>query len=366
MGKRPRSREKLDLYLFGSTKGESVVLRFPGEKWAVIDCYATSLKNPKTNATHALLKSKSVTHLEFVCLTHPHDDHFRGLSQVLRDFDVDRFWGFGGLTPPDFDLLKRFFDADARTSKSPDTKEKAKELSQIFEILKSKGIDHRVVTPTRQIYPYSIDESSNVKIWGLAPSDRHVTQYRTCLLKSMLNKGREFRSALPEADHNLVSSAFLLEFGRTRLLLGGDVEKEGWQVVLDERPSQNLSASLVKVPHHGSNNGYCRGLWDSLAAAGKPIAVLTPYVSQGLPKSDALDHILAKSSEIHSAAALAHEADSFPTPSNKRLLRIRSYLVAKAEARVVDASKSGGCCHLTCDADRNIQIEHIGDSGKIA
>ena len=137
-----------------------------------------------------------------------------------------------------------------------------------------------------------------------------MNEYRLRLLKS--TKGKQFRSALPKSDHNLISSAFLIEFGNSRIVLGGDVEEDGWQDVLKTRPVSSLSAHAVKVPHHGSKNGYCPTLWDQFSIDRKPVAVLTPYTPKSLPQKIALDHIRSRSKAIHSAATVRHPPDSFP------------------------------------------------------
>src|ERR1700678_498036 len=92
------------LYLYGATEGESIALQLPSGKWGVVDSFASSLENPATNPVYSLLKAKNVDQIEFLCLTHPHDDHFKGMSQLLHGFDVKQFWTFCGLDPADFNL----------------------------------------------------------------------------------------------------------------------------------------------------------------------------------------------------------------------------------------------------------------------
>jgi Metallo-beta-lactamase superfamily len=358
------SRARLEIYLFGASSGESIVLRLPGDGWAVIDCFASSPSDPRTNPAHELLSSQGVTALEFLCLTHPHADHFMGMSRLVRDFQVKAFWGFGGLHPPDFDLLKTFFSADASTSKLPDSQVRAREISDLFDLIVARGIRQQAVSAKTLIYPRSIDSQTDIKIWGLAPSGRHVNEYKLKLIKS--TKGRQFKSVLPKSDHNLISSALLIEFGQTRIILGGDVEVDGWQDVLDDQPMNDLSAHAVKVPHHGSRNGYCPGLWDRFAADQKPVAVLTPYSPKFLPQKVALDHIRPRARAIHSAAVLQHASKSFPTSSDPRFARMRSKLATMAKARRLDTARAGGYCHLVFDDQGHYRLQHQGDAGQIA
>jgi hypothetical protein len=358
------TRVELEIYVLGASIGESIVLHLPDDSWAVMDCFASSPNDPGTNPAHRLLSSRGVRALEFLCLTHPHADHFMGMSRLVRDFQVKIFWGFGGLHPPDFDLLKTFFKADAATSGLPDSQERAREISDLFDEIRRRGIRHQAVSAKTLIYPASIDAKTKIKIWGLAPSGRHTNEYKLRLLKS--TKGKQFKSALPMSDHNLISSAFLIEFGRTRIILGGDVEQDGWQDVLDHEPVSDVSAHAVKVPHHGSRNGYCPGLWERFAAVRKPVAILTPYTPKSLPDQLALDHIRPHVRAIHSAAALQHAPGSFPTAADPQLARIRTVLLTRARARRLDSARAGGSCHLVFDDQGHYRLHHRGDAGKIA
>jgi beta-lactamase superfamily II metal-dependent hydrolase len=108
----------LKIYVFGSTEGESIVLHLPNGKWGVVDSFASSLKDSATNPAYTILKRESVTELDFLCLTHPHDDHFRGMTQLLTDFAIKQFWTFFGPDPRDVSLLKNFFSRRSSTSGS--------------------------------------------------------------------------------------------------------------------------------------------------------------------------------------------------------------------------------------------------------
>ena len=71
--------------LFGSphsgcwTGGEHL-LRLPEGGWGVVDCCASSNSDESKNSTLEFLRSRSITDLEFLCLTHPHADHYKGMS----------------------------------------------------------------------------------------------------------------------------------------------------------------------------------------------------------------------------------------------------------------------------------------------
>ena len=47
------------------------------------------------NAIVSLLREKNISMLDFVVLTHPHEDHYQGLIPVFENFIVEEFWWSG-------------------------------------------------------------------------------------------------------------------------------------------------------------------------------------------------------------------------------------------------------------------------------
>jgi hypothetical protein len=58
--------ERLEVHVFGGGEGESIVLGLPNGGWGVIDCFATKLEEPKTNASLQFLLSRGVSSLDFL------------------------------------------------------------------------------------------------------------------------------------------------------------------------------------------------------------------------------------------------------------------------------------------------------------
>lgn len=136
---------RLKIYVFGSTEGESIVLHLPNGRWGVVDSFVSSLNDPGTNPAYRLLKRENVTEIEFLCLTHPHDDHFRGMSQLLEGFTVRQFWTFMGPDPQDVSLLKTYFLAEAAQADRAVLMESAAELVSLFEFVDRGPIEPQIV-----------------------------------------------------------------------------------------------------------------------------------------------------------------------------------------------------------------------------
>jgi hypothetical protein len=107
----------LTIHVIGSGFGETIVICLPNGKVGVIDCYSPdlALKNPEERATRNpivrfLRTSLAVDRLAFLALTHPHEDHGRGLSHILSEYKdrIDEVWIFDAFQEK---ALDRYFSA---------------------------------------------------------------------------------------------------------------------------------------------------------------------------------------------------------------------------------------------------------------
>ena len=213
----------------------------------------------------------------------------------------------------------------------------------------------KIPAPTVHLYPVPLDESATFQIIGLAPSGNQVGRYNRGLLRCFNERG-EVRGRLPQAHHNIISTALLIIFGQTRIILGGDVESEGWRDAIKEIGAEHLAADAVKVSHHGSTNGYCEGLWPIFAARGKPIGVVTAYVSQRLPTKEALAHIADQTSRLMTTCMTAVKVDELPPNLDTKNLRSRMALRRKMGGFALEGPHKCGRCSIVFD-DRGNCLE---------
>jgi beta-lactamase superfamily II metal-dependent hydrolase len=352
---------RLEVHVLGAGKGESVILRLPNGGWGVVDCCASSSNDSQKNSTLRFLREHGATELEFLCLTHPHDDHYRGMSHLLDAFPVRYFWRFNGLSGQHFFSLINYLRDESDAIDQSDEIESGKEFERIFALIagKKKGGDSlpRVKRsgPAIQLYPVPYDETASFRIIGLAPCGNQVEQYEQSLARCF-NPDGTFRGKLPYSYHNLVSVALLVVFGETRVILGGDVERGGWIDVINEMGTAALAAHAVKVSHHGSPTGYCDDLWAYFSAKGKPLAVVTAYASQDLPRKAALDHIRPHAREILTTCLTALKEDQLPAWTDPKMARLRLALKQKMGSLIHEISHQCGRCTLVFD-DRGQCLE---------
>lgn len=307
----------VELHVFGGSLGESIAIRTPDGQWGVVDSYASSLKDELTNRSLQYLLSRNVTKLAFLCLTHPHADHFRGMSQFLRRFEVEAFWQPAAMCAR---TLKLTLKSEGHRAVASDLASSIADKDELLGILKEvrklsreKKLIIKNASVGTALFPSPIAEGSHFRIRAIAPSGASKQRYETSLHKCFDDQGR-FVDASPPADHNQVSIALDILFGKTRLILGADVETDGWSDVLLEISRDDLSADAVKVSHHGSTNGYAKELWPVFSHRCRPLAICTAYEKYRLPDPEALAHIANRASRILTTSRLDHLRDPVSIP----------------------------------------------------
>lgn len=283
----------LGLHVLNGGWGESIILELPDGRWGVIDCYTQDLADPASNQTLQFLRRRQVTELEFVALTHPHTDHFRGLSQIFEAMTVRQFWRYGAFSPRDLAALQ--VGAVVQQAASAGDADDLLHLLEITAGLRTRKrlkfkhlVDEK--TLSQGVVPDGDGGGVEISIRCIAPSSNDVERYQK-MLSRCFDTNRHLKETYPSLPHNMISAALVVEFGETRLVLGGDVENAGWRTILEDQGSDRLRSDAIKVSHHGSRNGYCEGLWAALCHDRNPVAVITPYLQQGLPENVAYRHI---------------------------------------------------------------------------
>ena len=353
--------ESLGIHVLGAGKGESIVLAWPGNRWGVVDCYAPSLNDHNTNPTLRFLRSRGVSELEFLCLTHPHDDHFRGMSQLLEHLNVKYFWRFPTISASDLKRMAKYMVGDTERGDVAELKENANDFVRTMTIVnerrKNDQIDQMMVNGNQQLYPVPFDQSAEFQIWGFAPHGNQLGHYEQALSASFTAEGR-LRPNLPHVSHNDISVGLLVVFGKTRIVLGGDVEQSAWADICPQHNREHFFVDAVKVPHHGSDTGFIPGLWGDLAGRKRPIAVIAPYSRFRLPKQVALRHISQHAAKIMLTCDI--DLASAPCPVRPPL-KSRMFIRTRLKARSPVPDGECGRCSLVYDSSGNcLDEEYAG------
>jgi beta-lactamase superfamily II metal-dependent hydrolase len=245
----------LTIHVLNVGHGHSAIVEFDNgteTHFGVIDSNLPS----GTTEPRALTKLRELgaTRLSFVCLTHPHKDHFKGLYKIIQAFDgaIDYFYScpFGSLIQHP-NRLKKFAEKLKAIYKSSEG-EPVKEALELLSIVKwaeertedgSLGWiecagDHFTLAPTG---------FAGISIATILPPNKSKGQY-------IQQIERQDGFILGTFRENDISLALELSYGGTVVVLGGDGTVANWRDRRRwERNSDTpINASVVNTPHHGS------------------------------------------------------------------------------------------------------------------
>jgi competence protein ComEC len=177
-------------------QGDSILLECPSGKRILVDGGEEKMGE---RVVVPYLQKRGINKLDMVILTHPHEDHLGGLRPLLQKIKVGR------VLDPGFSYNTRSY----RIFKELIKKNKIKyELARAGQVIKfGKEVRARILHPT-----------------------------------------------LPFMENvNDASVAFNLIYNNFSMMFTGDNEKEGEEKILEIFPEDFLSASVLKVGHHGSS-----------------------------------------------------------------------------------------------------------------
>jgi beta-lactamase superfamily II metal-dependent hydrolase len=352
--------------VLGEGIGESIILELPNGKWGVVDCYARFIQNETTNQTLNFLKQRNVQALEFLCLSHPHEDHFRGITHLLKAYDgkLKEFYLFPAWNWKIVKNILAHLRTIAEKSKEPVNldsaiqREGVDELDSMFQIIgrlqRYGNLRIRLTEDFKPLYNDVVEfeeENAQLKIFSLAPAGNLVYAYQQAIEKSLTDEQEFVQTYYPK--HNLISSVLLLKYGETTVVLGGDAEKQSWNYILNDelriKEGVLLRSHLVKVSHHGSSNGLTENLWETLTEGRECYAVITPFQSKRLPEKQTLSAIVQHTREIFVTSLKA--LTFWPWEEKCQEYLLRQWVRRIPSARVISFSSGEICrCSFSFDA----------------
>lgn len=294
----PPEGDEFELTLFGPGYGESVVMHVGGGVWIVVDsCLDTDRSTPRALRYFEDIGLDPTRAVALIVVTHWHDDHIRGVARMVERCSSASFCCASAFREKEFLTLigaleRRHFSESGSG---------LRELHGVFEEV--------VGTGRRWLHAIAncvVFQGETCKVWSLSPSNDLVQRF----LKSVgaLIPGRgEIKKRIPSLSPNEAAVALWVDAGDFALLLGADLERRGWEIIVGDTARPDGKASVFKVPHHGSEDADEPQVWQHMLES-NPIAVLTPWHRGGqiLPRKTDAERILAATSEAYISGVVEH------------------------------------------------------------
>jgi competence protein ComEC len=186
-------------------QGDCALVEFPRGKTMLIDgggFYGDFDVGEKVIAP--LLWDRRILKIDYLVLSHPQPDHYKGFIFIAKHFRAHEFWhnGMGSESPT---------------------------YQQLLEIIRGKGI---TIVKVADGFARII-EGAQVQALNPVPVEKRIAS------------GPQKRDGV-----NNNSQVLMISFGDHRLLFTGDIERQAEARLV--RAGKGLRAQVLKVPHHGS------------------------------------------------------------------------------------------------------------------
>lgn len=216
-------------------------------KYALIDTGAVSY-HESTDSTIDLTKTPvyeylnklGVKHLEFVLLTHPHQDHIGGMEKILSDttIKIDKIYGN--------DLNVQYLASSDKKS------EQSSETTSWTEFDKKVYKDFKAAWETRNKEAEEAHDES-LKVDYVVPTAGETISFGEAKmtfygpLENDYQYGRTVN--LNTRQENKYSIVTKIVYGNNSFLMTGDAQKETIEKIIAK--GYDLTAQVIKEPHHG-------------------------------------------------------------------------------------------------------------------
>jgi len=344
MNKRPDSNiAEIALIGTGGGYGEAVVIHLGNDKWVVVD----SCIDPKSGKSLPLAYLENLgvdveNSVELIVCTHWHDDHIQGISQLFEQCKTAKF---AFARPTDTKKFLYLVGLDGMKDSAKISACSTREFKKCIDIRQQRGRPSIEITADRVLLGKS---GMNASVYSLSPSDNVLANYDLEISRLITQFGKQSKRIQINSP-NEKSVALYIDFGKHKVILGSDLEIgksefDGWFDILNHSQVVDKTdrASLFKIPHHGSANGYTDGIWSDLVGL-NAVAKLTPWNrNKKLPTPEMLELYLTKTN-------LLYMTKEIPASGAKRRNRAVDKIIDRLGLKIMEVKYAYGVIRSRID-----------------
>ncbi|MDP3150668.1 MAG: hypothetical protein Q8N83_16230 [Ignavibacteria bacterium] len=312
----------MSLTFVGSGFGESIIINLGGKLLSIVDCCKqvaeTDIKYNFSNIFSQSIKISKNPYLGFLLLTHPHFDHFQSLHKLVEEYGNDfvKVCLFNGIT--EAELAEIYKEQSKKLNHSVSAYNQFKHYSKLLNSLDNnvENSRRRAVAEDSNIFTINVEDKNGKKydftIDAIAPSYKNSKKFLSqAKFHNFINLVQNDKKL--EQLGNIISVVLLIRFGKTKILLGGDVTSKGWEEILLKKKDDLLDPILVKSSHHGSTEGNPEQLYNEMFSDNhsrkKCKVIIVPFYDKGLPSVKTINMFKKYSLTYELTSSLSQKKD---------------------------------------------------------
>ena len=244
-------------------QGDSIILEWKRngeEHTGIIDCNRFGGINPVLE----YLKQKDLQYLSFLILSHPHEDHFSGMLELLNyleaeNIKVNKFIHTLRVEPRHLNWAIVGSDGKQRLVKL---------IKKVGELYDQKKIIQKLYAESE----WTNQLNDEWFIQSLGPSEDELNSYvKTVQVNKGVNELKCSKAA------NLLSSIFKIYSSEGKfIILTADAELDSFDRIIERNDSAfNGELLICQIPHHGSIKNHKKLFWSAFTKKDNAPAVIS-------------------------------------------------------------------------------------------
>ena len=288
--------DELEITVFGSGYGESILIHLTNGKWLIVDsCISRDVELPCPIEYLKRIGVNAGEDVVMVVATHWHDDHIKGISKIFEDCLNAKPVFSAAFSDDKFKKLVLDSSLSKLSSINPSTG--ISEISKSWNLLWERKNKFTFASADKLLM------DGDFQVYALSPSDEIFEKAILSILSQLpTTTTAAKRINAPKPNHTSV--VLWLRNNLDRILLGADLEEaadyKGWSTLIEGlKPTIiDRKAKIYKVAHHGSKNGHHDEIWTKLLEE-DPICLIAPFnKNPKLPAEEDLARIAKTSSSV--------------------------------------------------------------------
>ena len=273
-----------------------------------------------------------------VVATHWHDDHARGLAEVVTTCTTAEFVCASALTKREFIAMVARYEQRNQIACSSGVRE----IFGVLRHLTESGRRPTFALANRPVFRFGGAEAllvTDCVMTALSPADEQIELFWSEIATLMPDVRQTKRRAIARRPNHVAVVIWLKVGSQLGVLLGSDLEetsnpRTGWSVIVNSDLRPQGTAGVFKVPHHGSETGHSDGVWQRMIGT-KAYSILTPFArgSVQLPTERGMRCILDRTEEAYSTSRLRSRSVTRRAQEVERTIRETVGTLRTVEAR---------------------------------